>query len=121
MTQPFTPPAFLIAAALALGIANPASAQYGHFFNDAQMTPEDIDMASKAAEKLYSRQGVKTGDRASWDNPKSGHKGVVDVLEVEQGPCVTIRHIAATRSSPDIRYYARRCQVSGGGWVLTPK
>lgn len=110
----------LLLATLPFAWATSAPAQFGHFFNDAEMTPDDIALASQAAERLYTKAGVTVGEQVTWNNPKTDHKGVVDVLEVEAGPCVTIRHIATTRAKPDIRYYVRRCQQADGNWVLSP-
>lgn len=112
---------YILILAASLSIPGASFGQFGHFFNDAKMTPDDIDLASQAAETLYTKSGVAPGDQARWNNPKNGHNGVIDVLEVEAGPCVTIRHIASTVAHDDIRYYVRRCKQANEDWILSPK
>lgn len=112
---------FCLILTASLAAPSLGAAQFGHFFNDAKMTPEDIDRASQAAETLYTKSEVQAGDQAQWTNPENGHTGVIDVLEVEDGPCVTLRHIASTVAHDDIRYYVRRCKEANGDWVLSPK
>ncbi|WP_299852100.1 hypothetical protein [uncultured Roseovarius sp.] len=110
----------VVAGCLVLGLATSSLAQYAHFFRDAAMTPEDIEMAKNAAATLYTKSGVAVGETEKWSNAKSGAEGVVEILEVEdQGPCVTFRHLAKTKSEPQIRYYSRRCKDAGGNWVLS--
>ena len=110
----------LAASVIFAQMAVPSQAQYAHFFREAAMTPEDIEMAKNAAATLYTKSGVKVGETATWQNTDSGAEGTVEILEVEaQGPCVTFRHLAKTKTEPKIRYYSRRCKDAGGKWVLS--
>ena len=107
--------------AVGLSLPTPGVAQFGHFFTHAKMTADDIDLASKPAETLYTKSGGQAGDQPQWRNPETDHNGVIDVREVEDGPCFTLRHIASTVAHGDIRYYVRRCKEANGNWVLCLK
>lgn len=61
---------------------NSSLPQFASAFCDAAMTPEDIKMAQDTAVRLNAKPGVKAGDQAMWQNPKSGAHGVVDIHEV---------------------------------------
>ena len=110
----------LICGALLFAISAPASAQFAHFFKDAALTPEDIEIVSETAAALYTKPGVQPGDQLDWNNADTGAEGRVEVLEVsDAGKCVVLRHLAKTTKKPQIRYYVRRCLDANGNWILS--
>ncbi len=113
--------ALLVAVATFLASPHPASAQYAHFFRDAALTPADIELAQSTAATLYTKEGVKAGEKANWQNPQTGAEGYIEMLEVEDGgSCVVFRHMAKAKARDHVRYYVRKCLDDDGKWMLAP-
>ena len=80
---------------------------------------EDFNMASKAAERLYTAEGVKPGAHTTWENPRTGAQGEIEILEVE-GHCVLIKHLLRSGKQQKVRRIdVKRCRGDDGVWRLS--
>ena len=113
----------IIATALSiLVVAGPASAQMSSFFRNLGLTPEEMELAGGAAESLYTKPGIRSGQTASWKSKTSQASGSVEVVGVtDAGRCVAFVH--RVRPIPDGREQPmelRRCKSDDGRWILAP-
>ena len=113
--------AIAVSAALVIGMAGPSMGLTGlsRILSDSDLTPDDIELATDAAESLYTKKGVASGEKARWSSAESGAFGVVKVLQVDVSEnCVTFRHLIEAASKRRSRADIRRCQNADGDWVL---
>lgn len=116
--------AIAVSAAFVIGIAGPSMAGPGRtglsrILSDSDLTPDDIKLATNAAESLYTKEGVAPGEKVKWSSAKSGAFGVVVVLQVDLSEnCVTFRHLIEAGSETRSRLDLRRCRNADGEWVL---
>jgi hypothetical protein len=108
-------------ALIFLVLALPSEAQLAKILRQTNLTPEDMALANGAAQTLFEKPGLRTGQVSSWQNSESGASGTVTVLRIEQGgACVTVRHDAQPADKPQRQFTMRRCKDSEGTWMLVP-
>lgn len=106
-------------ATLLIGFSGPSFAGIGQIFSKSGLSSQDTELASNAAKQLYTKSGVKVGDKAKWENTKSGAFGTVEVLKVERTPnCVTFRHLTTASTKRQSKLDSRRCRNSAGEWII---
>lgn len=119
--------AICVSAALIIGLAGPSMAGLGQtglnrILSDSDLTPDDIKLATNAAESLYTKIGVAPGEKVKWSSTKSSAFGVVLVLQVDLSEnCVTFRHLIEAASKKRSRLDIRRCRNADGDWILVAR
>ena len=79
---------------------------------------EDFEMAAEAAKGLYTSGTVQTGARTTWQNPETGARGEVEILESD-GRCVLIKHLFRSGEHEIVRRVdVRRCRDADGAWKI---
>ena len=112
----------VLAAVVILGaIGLPAQAQFNPFTRAGfELSQEDIDMLSAAAEKLYVGEAAEVGTVETWSNPKSGNTGAVQLIGLfdHQGlPCRRLQHdIRIAKVADPFRFIFDRCKTADGAW-----
>lgn len=82
------------------------------------LNPEDLAIMSAAGEKVYKAPQPKVGNQSSWENPKSGSNGTVEIDAVE-GNCVILLHKFQARNRPNAQpVRVRWCKKADGAWQL---
>ncbi|MHB1220016.1 MAG: hypothetical protein ACYC1L_17655 [Alphaproteobacteria bacterium] len=109
--------------------AGASNAQINPFGKWAQVgfTKEDAEMNQKAAASLYEKPDVKTGEKASWQNPASGNGGTVTTTRIykyKDMPCVDLLSSLDLKDSQDKskkEIKSTRCKVTSGEWKILHK
>ncbi|MBJ6371325.1 hypothetical protein [Sedimentitalea arenosa] len=105
----------ILSVAPQAGFAKPLS----KIVAQAGLSPEDFKIMSATEDALIA-PAPKAGRNATWDNPESGSKGIVEVTSVRDG-CAYIRHVFHPKgrdASEELKF--RKCKASDGVWRLTP-
>ncbi|MGI9389007.1 MAG: hypothetical protein ACR2O1_03025 [Boseongicola sp.] len=109
-----------VAGCLICALAGPSMAGLSKIFRDSDLEPGDVELASGAAESLYTKKGVVADEKVRWSSATSGAFGVVIVLNVDRAEnCVSFRHLIEAASGKRSRLDVRRCQNTNGDWVLS--
>lgn len=108
----------LLGAGMALA-APPAAAQVNPFRQESAQRLSDADFKalSEAGSALLARPDLKTGDKASWANPKTGSSGTIiaeGTFQHGSFPCRRLRYVTLGRGQPP----ARSAEL---GWCHTPQ
>ena len=112
----------IAAASLVLFLASPGSAQIARLLGNSKLKPEDVELATQTAVNLYTKPGVKVGDRATWANEDTGARGVVEITKVERnGACVSFVHTTEAGVQRRTQAASRQCRNADGTWAFSPE
>jgi hypothetical protein len=112
---------WLAAVAVTGLLATGAQAQLGQILDGTNLMPGDIELATAAAEGVYTQSNVTVGDAATWKNPATGATGKVEVTAVDAAAaCVSFRHVATPFGYPERRFDMKRCRGAENNWVMVP-
>src|SRR5262245_41583227 len=115
--------AALLAAFLglaALGGATSAVAQINPFGKEGgNLTKEDWEQINAAKAKALTDPAA-VGTKESWENPKSGNSGTIDITkEFKRGdlPCRTVKYTLTLKGQKKQRSYVmNECKAPDGRW-----
>ena len=110
------------AVSFVLFVASPSSAQIARLLGNSKLKPEDIELATQTAADLYTKPGVKVGDKATWANEDTGARGVVEITKVERdGTCVSFVHTTEAGVQKRTQAGSRQCRNADGTWAFSPE
>jgi len=113
-------------------VALPIAIALGAFTAEAQLNPfgqsniivpqSDRELMHDAARPLYTAAEPKIGATASWNDPKSGDFGTVQLTEVYDWrgmSCRKLHHIVKLKGIRDtISLAIDRCKTEAGEWKV---
>lgn len=113
--------ALVLLVGLLLGLPEASQAQWRYLFEGAEdLTKSDIEMMRQAARD--GLEGKEAGDRVAWENPETGHKGVVILLEKSQTAeleCRRVRHVTQlSEAAKELSLTSKICRAPGGDWKV---
>ena len=105
----------------ALSAAAPAGAQWRFMFEALDgLQPSDIALMQEAARERMD--GKEVGTRLTWQNPETGNRGVVALLERTETDgleCRRNRHsVEMTREGRRTSLEFKICREAGGEWLV---
>ena len=87
-----------------------------------QLGEGDAALLDAASRKLYLSEEVELNAVEAWENPETGNRGTVTLIEIfeHQGmPCRRLRHdIELRRTRDPFRFIVDRCKTSEGEWKI---
>ncbi len=118
MTRAF---GIVVALALAFGSAGNVEAKsLSRIVASVGLAPEDFNILSETARKLYDIPNPQPGKIATWTNPDSGSHGRVRLAAVRKN-CVFIQHFVYPKgdtTATELR--TQICKSADGRWLLHP-